>query len=344
MHDVRRLFALLVLVLGALAASPIQAAGSAPALAWPVDCRLAEDCWIVHHVDVDSGPGARDFRCGALTYDKHKGTDIALRDRAAIFRPFAVRAAAPGVVIGARDTSPDHLGTKADIKEAMEKKQECGNGVAIAHGDGWVTQYCHLKSGSISVGKGQQVAEGDVLGHIGQSGAAEFPHLHLALRLDKQTIDPFTGLAMGAGCEAKLKGSLWSEAVQTSLPARDAPMLFGAGFRAGAPRYDAILQDMRTPTALPVQGNGLVLWAVFYGVRAGDLMEFSITDPAGGSFTKRRFEQEKHQIRRMAFTGRSNKNKVLRPGVYQGLVRITRQNDGQRSIVVERQVTVTLED
>ncbi len=318
-------------------------AAGPPSLGWPVDCRLGDDCWIVHHVDTDPGPEARDFRCGTLTYNDHKGTDIAVRDRVAMFGPVAVRAAAPGIVAGLRDTAPDHPGDTASINAAMEKGEECGNGVLIQHDGGWSTQYCHLKSGSVRVAKGQQVEAGEMLGHVGNSGAASFAHLHLALRRGREVVDPFTGLTMGQGCEATATGPLWSVDVQAFLPDRDAPMLFGAGFRAHAPRYDALLQDMRSPAALEAQGPGLVLWAVVVGARKGDVLKLEITDPAGRPFLSQRFEQEKTQIRRMRFAGRSNKNDILRPGIYRGLVQVTRPGqDGEPPLAIERRVSVEL--
>lgn len=313
-----------------------------PSLGWPVDCRLGEDCWIVHHVDTDPGPQAQDFRCGALTYDGHKGTDIAVRDRVAMFRPVPVIAAAAGVVKGVRDNVPDHLGDAASVKAAIDKGKECGNGVALDHGYGWVTQYCHLKSGSIAVGKGQRVAAGSLLGHVGQSGATEFPHLHMSVRQGKRVVDPFTGSQMGAGCSAARDTPLWAENVQAMLPQRDAPMLFAVGFRSSAALYDAILQDMRSPGVLPVAGSGLVFWGMAYGLRAGDVLEFRVLDPAGGMFVEQRFQQKKNRIWRMQFVGRTNKNGILRTGRYTGRVRVIRQQPNGSSLVVERRAAVEL--
>ncbi len=320
------------------------AAAEAPALYWPLDCRLGEDCWIVHHVDTDPGPGAQDFRCGALTYDGHKGTDIALRDRAAMLGRVPVRAAAAGTVVGTRNTAPDHLGGRADIQTAKDKGQDCGNGIVIAHGDGWITQYCHLKSGSVLVGKGQKVLAGDVLGRVGQSGATQFPHLHLSVRHGKETVDPFSGLAMGAGCGRETGRGLWTADVREMLPEGDAPMLFAAGFASDPPAFASVLQDMRAPETLPVRGGALVLWGVAYGLRAGDRLEFEVKAPDGEVFLSRQFQQEKPQIRGMQFAGRSNKEGILKPGTYQGQVRVIRQATGAPPLIVERRISVELVD
>ena len=143
-------------------------------LAFPVDCALGDSCHIQQYPDHDPGPAAVDFTCGPLTYDGHDGTDIALPNRAAMAAGVAVLAAAPGVVRGVRDGV-------ADFAPKVEGR-ECGNGVLVEHQGGWVTQYCHMRQGSVIVKPGQSVETGTPLGLIGQSGMADFPHVHLSLR------------------------------------------------------------------------------------------------------------------------------------------------------------------
>ena len=71
-------------------------------------------------------------------------------------------------------------------------------------------------------------------------------------------------------------------------------------------------------------------------------MAFEITAPDGQSFMAERFEQPKTQIRRMRFVGRSNKNGILQPGTYRGVVRVLRKSAGAPLISVERRVSVEL--
>lgn len=57
--------------------------------------------------------------------------------------------AAPGTVRSVRDGEPD-TGYSEETRASIDGK-ECGNGVVVSHGDGWETQYCHLKNGSVAV-------------------------------------------------------------------------------------------------------------------------------------------------------------------------------------------------
>ncbi|WP_247877773.1 M23 family metallopeptidase [Azospirillum thiophilum] len=52
---------------------------------------------------------------------------------------------------------------------------DAGNAVVVDHGNGWETQYSHLKRGSVAVRPGVRVEAGTVLGQIGLSGRTEFP-------------------------------------------------------------------------------------------------------------------------------------------------------------------------
>lgn len=89
-----------------LAVSVILMSLAAPAVArdivlgLPIDCDLDEVCYIQQFVDHDPSANARDFACGMLTYDGHKGTDFALPDRAMVDLGVNVVAAAPGPCAG----------------------------------------------------------------------------------------------------------------------------------------------------------------------------------------------------------------------------------------------------
>lgn len=60
--------------------------------------------------------------------------------------------------------------------------------VAIDHGEGWTTLYAHLSDAGAQVG--DQVRGGEVIGHIGTSGNATGPHVHVELRHEGVSVDP----------------------------------------------------------------------------------------------------------------------------------------------------------
>ena len=208
---------MLTRVLIALAAMTGPAA--ALELSLPIACTPGTDCFIQQYVDRDKGPGVRDYACGAETYDGHKGTDIRLRTTPEIAKRVGVLASAPGTVIGVRDGMADHL-VRTDADREAVAALECGNGVRIDHGECWITQYCHMRKGSIAVKKGDEVKLGAKLGEVGYSGQAAFAHVHIEVTKDGKVIDPFLPEAEAA-C-GKAENSLWTE-----IGARGARILAG---------------------------------------------------------------------------------------------------------------------
>ena len=276
-------------------------------LGFPLRCDLGKTCYIQQYIDHDTGPKAADFTCGSLSYDGHDGTDLALPTRAAMQAGVDVLAAQAGTVKGLRDGV-------ADFAPKLARK-ECGNGVLLDHGDGWETQYCHLKQGSISVRLGEVLAQGDVLGQVGQSGMADFPHLHLALRHNGVTVDPFAPDPL-ATCGPQT-ASLWQE----TLP-YVAGGLLQIGIATAVPDYAAIKAGLQSRD-LPQTAPALVLWAYFYGVKPGDAILFERTGPAGHVLQERSVI-EKSQALGFLATGRRLKTKAWPQGHYEGTARLMR--------------------
>lgn len=286
----------LAALLAALLTAPASAAP--PELTLPLDCTLGESCFIQNYVDDDPGPGAVDFACGALTYDGHKGTDFALRSRAAMEAGVTVRAAAPGVVLGVRDGMPD-TGRDGTPPEVLAGK-DCGNGVVIDHGDGWQTQYCHLKQGSVAVGRGARVERGAALGEVGLSGRTQFAHVHLSLRHDGAVVDPFDpDGAASCPTAAPLAGELWRDPI---------PYVAGgfvsAGIASAVPAYADIKSGAAARESLPADAPALVGWAQVFGGRPGDVVEIVLTDPAGKVLHRHSATLEKKQARLFRAAGR----------------------------------------
>ena len=276
-------------------------------LAFPAACTLGQTCYIQHYADHDAGPAATDFSCGTLSYDGHDGTDIALLNRAEMAQGIAVLAAAAGTVIGLRDGVPDFI--------PFTPGQDCGNGVLLDNGAGWQTQYCHMREGSVAVTKGEQVDAGTELGLIGQSGNADFPHVHLTVRHNGAKIDPFEPVA--DTCNATQGRSLWASPI-----AYQPGGLITAGFSDGIPQFDAIKAGLVTPT-LPASAPGLVLWAEAYGIKAGDTFGFVLTGPEGEVLTNSATMPAPKALMFYA-TGKKLKAAAWAAGSYQGSVTLTR--------------------
>ncbi|MFP5299556.1 MAG: M23 family metallopeptidase, partial [Actinomycetota bacterium] len=70
-----------------------------------------------------------------------------------------------------------------------------GNVVVIDHGNGVATLYAHLSA--ITVGVGDALDTGDVLGEVGCTGRCFGDHLHFELRVNEMPIDPIPYLPGG---------------------------------------------------------------------------------------------------------------------------------------------------
>jgi hypothetical protein len=260
-----------VLALACTFASPALA--EAPVLASPIDCELGGTCFILQYMDHDPGPQASDFRCSSLSYDTHSGTDFALSSGAMMQSGVAVLAAAPGTVVGIRNDMPDTGYTPATA--AAIEGRECGNGVRLDHGAGWTTQYCHLKQGSIVVRPGDAVTTGTMLGQVGQSGRAEFPHVHLSVEHDGTDVDPFDPDG-DISCAAPDPETLWADP-----PAYRPGGLIALGFADQVPAYEAIKAGTAAQTDLTTNSPALVIWSYNFGTRAGDILRLALTGPQG---------------------------------------------------------------
>ena len=199
--------------------------------ALPIDCTVGETCVVQHYVDRDPGDDRRDYMCGHQTYDGHDGIDVRIPDLRAMEAGVAVVAAADGVVKATRDGMADQ--SIADTGADAVKDRECGNGVMVVHADGWSTQYCHMKKGSIRVSEGDTVSAGTPLGEVGLSGMTEFPHVHFTVRQGDAEIDPFAIEPATADPTCDFAGdastSIWTAEARAALVYRPAFVL-NAGF------------------------------------------------------------------------------------------------------------------
>lgn len=294
----------------------------APQLGLPIRCFLGKDCWLVNLVDVDPGPGRRDYTCSNRTHDGHKGVDIAIRDLKAMHKGVDVLASAPGVVKGVRDGMKDVDVTIAGAPSV--KGRECGNGLVLDHGGGWETQYCHMRRGSLAVGRGDVVKRRQKLGLVGHSGRAQFPHIHLSVRYKNKVIDPFVGLGRTDKCGLGPK-PLWREGALAKLGGTTTA-LYNAGFATAAPKPRAAREGLLGATKLPRDAPALVLWVDMFWVEAGDVLGFRIRGPEGDTIVKRAAKIKKTQARRFTFVGKKRKQGLWPPGTYRGQIVLVRKD------------------
>lgn len=67
-----------------------------------------------------------------------------------------------------------------------------GNTVIIDHGNGLSTLYMHMSG--IAIGDGANVTAGTVIGYAGSTGISTGPHLHFAVRVGGEYVDPMSYL------------------------------------------------------------------------------------------------------------------------------------------------------
>ncbi|WP_395308982.1 M23 family metallopeptidase [Mycobacterium sp. AMU20-3851] len=87
-----------------------------------------------------------------------------------------ILAVADGPVVSVLDGLPEQIPT-ADVT-GLTLPEYGGNHVVQDIGDGNYAFYAHLKTGSVQVKPGDHLSTGQVLGHLGNTGNTDAPHLH----------------------------------------------------------------------------------------------------------------------------------------------------------------------
>lgn len=318
-------------VSAALVAAP--AGAQTIELSLPVACTLPDQCYIRQFRDNDPTEGAvRDFACGTtMAKDGHSGVDFAVPDLAAMRTGVAVLAAAPGTVIALRDGLPD-IDMRAEGAPDLNG-QDCGNGMRIAHADGWETQYCHLRRGSINVKDGDKVEAGTRIGLIGMSGAATFPHVHFMVRKGGKQVDPFDPGSPETCGVAQEASTLW-----TTPPAYRDGGLLRIGLADRVPAFEAIKEGLPTLPQVPQTTPALVVWGYAYNAQPGDVMELALSGPVGEIGVHQAVIEKTHSFAMRAW-GKRTPPQGWPKGEYVGQVRHLRAgrvlSDRQISQIVE---------
>jgi murein DD-endopeptidase MepM/ murein hydrolase activator NlpD len=95
-----------------------------------------------------------------------------------------IYAPAAGRVCMSRDDIPDNEFEGKRIrgpKLTAGADEDLGNYVIIDHEDGEYSVFPHMKPGTVRVKRGERVRQGEILGQVGFSGDAIFPHVHYTL-------------------------------------------------------------------------------------------------------------------------------------------------------------------
>jgi murein DD-endopeptidase MepM/ murein hydrolase activator NlpD len=132
-----------------------------PPLVWPVPAETP----------ISDGFGQRVSPCAGCSSD-HEGVDFDPGDGA------QVHAIAAGVVVETDSPGYAALGVHVAIQHLIEGKTV-------------VSAYGHLQTGSMQLKVGDQVAVGQVIGLVGNTGASTGSHLHFEIRADGTApVDP----------------------------------------------------------------------------------------------------------------------------------------------------------
>ena len=256
------------------------------ALSWPEKAAAGfTDCsyyGITAHVDHDTAATTyKDYNCGTIAYDGHKGTDIAIW-------PFSfykmdnnqveVIAAAAGTIVGRSDGFFDRNCSSNNLT---------ANYIIIGHADGSNALYWHMKKNSVTAKiVGQTVAAGEYLGVVGSSGSSSGPHLHFEVwtgNTNATMIDPFAGT-----CNLRNASTWWASQKPYTEPAilkasiHTTDLVF-----PGCPTTETLNES--TTYTIPFQGVGLspgyAKFYVFYrNETTGIMVNCSILNPDGTTF------------------------------------------------------------
>ena len=183
----RRLLAVsiaLTLSLPGLAAGASGANGEGEFTFYPQAGILWQDLYPNNFVDLDPGPGIRDYRCGTQTYDGHTGTDSDIRSFREMDIGVPVFAALDGRVISVQDGEYD--------RRYGPTQSRFDNHVVVEHGTGRFTIYGHLRKG-IALKRNDRVVAGQQVGWTASSGNSSWPHLHFTSQAGGEIDEPFTG-------------------------------------------------------------------------------------------------------------------------------------------------------
>lgn len=167
MKKLRKGISLLLVLLMGFGLLPVMAQGA----------ETTEESWlwpVAGVYGIGSNYGLRDLDEDGVLEDTHQGIDInnyGSKNGKAFGQP--VRAAKSGIVYS----------SVSSFGDSEHESNSFGNCVRIDHGDGTYSLYAHMRQTGVR-GLGY-VAQGEVIGYIGDSGSSSGAHLHFQIYTDK---------------------------------------------------------------------------------------------------------------------------------------------------------------
>ena len=124
-----------------------------------------------------------------------------------------------GVDFGVPQGSPIFAAGAGIIEEA-ERKSGYGMYVKIRHNNRVSTAYAHMSRYGRGITKGMRVAQGDVIGYVGSTGASTGPHLHYEVMVENAQVNPLSvDVPTGSSLAGKQLASFqeWRNKVHTQF-------------------------------------------------------------------------------------------------------------------------------
>ncbi len=239
--------ALVVLGLSGLTAGAAVPPDASDMTFYPQAGILWQDLYANNFVDLDPGPGLRDYACGTQTYDGHTGTDSDVLGFREMDIGVPVFAALDGRVISIQDGNFDR-------NYGPNPASRFDNHVVLEHGPGRFTIYGHLRKG-IRLVRRQQVRAGQQLGWTASSGNSTWPHLHFTSHVGSEVSEPFAG-----PCRAGVSG--WTD--QTEMPAGPYVRDFVVSSKPMTGKRD-LPHDLAPRTGTFVQGTRAIFTRIVLG-------------------------------------------------------------------------------
>ena len=93
-----------------------------------------------------------------------------------------------GLNIAAKRGTPVKAAANGVVAYVGNELEGFGNLVLVKHADNWITAYAHLET--ILVERGQELARGETIGRVGNTGGVPEPQLHFETRRGSDAVNP----------------------------------------------------------------------------------------------------------------------------------------------------------